>query len=77
MTYAFHDLAHIILSYLDDLTLIPKNAHNTSRIYKSSLNVVEDTILTEPPEMCLLHHAGRLLGFIISQQGITIDPLKV
>jgi hypothetical protein len=44
MTYAFHDLAHIILSYLDDLTARSKNAHNTSRIYGSSLNVVEDTI---------------------------------
>jgi hypothetical protein len=41
MTYIFHDLAAIILAYLDDLT------------------------------------AGRLLGFIISQSGITMDPLKV
>jgi hypothetical protein len=78
MTYIFHDLAHIILAYLDDLTA-RSNKHTQHlddlriifqwfRQYNFRLN----------PLKCVFYvTAGCLLGFIISQRSITVDPLKV
>jgi hypothetical protein len=31
----------------------------------------------EPPQVHILHHCRCLLGFIVSQHGIMVDPLKV
>jgi hypothetical protein len=78
MTYIFHDLAHIILAYLDDLTARSKKCtqhlddlqiiFQWCRQYKIHLN----------PLKCMFYvTVGCLFGFIISQSGITVDPLKV
>jgi hypothetical protein len=78
MTFAFHDLKHIVKAYLDDLT-----AHSCKR---------EDHVihLHLVFERCryyrirLNHHkcifcvkSGHLLGFLVSETGIMVDPLKV
>jgi hypothetical protein len=78
MTYIFHDLAEIILAYLDDLTARSKKRtqhlddlriiFQRCRQYKIRLN---------PLKCVYCVTAGHLLGFIISQNGITVDPLKV
>jgi len=78
MSYAFHDIKHIIKAYLDNLV-----AHSRKRIdhpkhlqlifeqccfYKIQLNMIKCFF----PIM-----SNRLLGFIISTEGIHVDPFKV
>jgi hypothetical protein len=78
MTYIFHDLAHIILAYLDDLTARSKK--HTQHL--DDLRVIfqrcrQYNICLNPLKCVFCITAGHLLGFIVSQCGITIDPLKV
>jgi hypothetical protein len=54
--------------------LAPKNALNISMIYESSSN----SVISMNSLKCVFCISARcLLGFIISQCGITVDPLKV
>jgi hypothetical protein len=78
MTYIFHDLAAIILAYLDDLTARSKKRTQ----HLDDLRVIfqrchQYNIHLNPLKCIFCVTAGRLLGFIISQNGITVDPLKV
>jgi hypothetical protein len=78
MTYIFHDLAHIILAYLDDLTARSKKCTQ----HLDDLRIIfqrcrQYNIRLNPLKCMFCVTAGRLLGFIISQSGITMDPLKV
>jgi hypothetical protein len=78
MTYIFHNLAHIILTYLDDL--IARSKKRTQHI--DDLQIVlqrchQYNIHLNPLKCVFCVTAGCLLGFIISQSGITMDPLKV
>ena len=78
MNFAFHNIKSIVEAYLDD-----SPAHSSKRIdhpyhlrfifercryYKIHLN----------PHKCVFYvESGRLLGFIVSNKGIHVDPLKV
>jgi hypothetical protein len=78
MTYIFHDLAHIILAYLDDLTARSKKCTQ----HLDDLCIIfqrcrQYNILLNPLKCVFCVTVGRLLGFIVSQCGITVDPLKV
>ena len=78
MTYIFHDLAHIILAYLDDLTARSKK--HTQHL--DDLQIIfqwccQYNIHLNPLKCLFCVTVGCLLGFIISQRGITVDPLKV
>jgi hypothetical protein len=78
MTYVFHDLSHIILAYLDDLTARSKKQTQ----HLDDLRVVfqrcrQYNIRLNPLKCVFCITIGRLLGFIVSQHGITVDPLKV
>jgi hypothetical protein len=78
MSYAFHDIKHIVQPYLDDLPA--HSIHHVDhpihlraiflrcRFYHIRLN----------PHKCVFCiESDRLLGFIVSRQGIRVDPLKV
>jgi hypothetical protein len=78
MSYAFHDIKHIVQPYLDDLPSHSMHRVNhpthlraifiRCRFYRIRLN----------PHKCVFCvESGCLLGFIISRQGIRVDPLKV
>jgi hypothetical protein len=78
MSYAFHDIKHIVQPYLDDLpahSLCRVNHPNhlqaifvRCRFYRIHLN----------PHKCVFCvESSHLLGFIISHQGIRVDPIKV
>jgi hypothetical protein len=78
MSYAFHDIKHIVQPYLDDLPThsMHRVDHPTHlkaifvrcRFYRIRLN----------PHKCVFcMEFGRLLGFIVSRQGIQVDPIKV
>jgi hypothetical protein len=77
MTYIFHDLAHIILAYLDDLTARSKKCTQ----HLDDLQIIfqrcrQYNICLNPLKCVFCVTVGRLLRFIISQRGITVDPLK-
>jgi hypothetical protein len=78
MSYAFHDIKHIVQPYLDDLPAHSMHrqdhpAHLRAifircRYYRIRLN----------PHKCVFCvESDRLLGFIVSLHGIRVDPLKV
>jgi hypothetical protein len=78
MSYAFHDIKHIIQPYLEDLPThsMHKVDHPTHlrdivvrcRFYHICLN----------PHKCIFCvESDHLLGFIVSFQGIRVDPIKV
>jgi hypothetical protein len=77
MSYAFHDIKHIMQPYLDDLSMhsMRRQDHPTHlmailvhcRYYRIRLN----------PHKCIFCvESDRLLGFIVSIHGIRVDPLK-
>ena len=78
MNYIFHDLAHLILAYLDNLTVWSKKRYDHlkdlrlvfqwCRQYNLCLNLLK----------CIFNViAWGIIGFIVSQQGIKLYPLKV
>ena len=78
MTYIFHDLAHIILAYLDNLTTRSKK--HTQHL--DDLQIIfqwchQYNICLNLLKCMFCVTTERLLGFIISQSDITMDPLKV
>jgi hypothetical protein len=78
MTFSFHDLKHIIEAYLDDLA-----AHSRKRVdHVIHLRLVFERscyyrIWLNPHKCIFCVKSGRLLGFLVSETGIMVDPLKV
>jgi hypothetical protein len=78
MTYIFHDLANIILAYLDDLTARSKKRTQHLDDLRTIFQWCRQYNIRLNPLKCVFCvTAGRLLSFIVSQRGITVDPLKV
>eukprot|EP00253_Pinus_taeda_P019998 PITA_19998 len=78
MSYAFHDIKHIIEAYLDNLVARSRKrtdhpshlrlVFERCRFYKIRLN----------PNKCVFAVTSNwLLGFIVSNEGIRVDPFKV
>jgi hypothetical protein len=78
MSYAFHHVNHIVKPYFDDLPAhsmchVDHPIHLCAiflqcRFYHIRLN----------PHKCVFCvESSRILGFIVSRQGIWVDPLKV
>ena len=78
MSYAFHDIKHVIEAYLDDLA-----AHSRKRTdHPSHLRLVFGRcrfykIWLNPNKCVFVVASGRLLDFIVSTKGIRVDPFKV
>ena len=78
MKLTFYDLKKIIEVYLDDLV-----AHSRLRVrHPYHLRLVFERfhryqIQLNPHKCIFCMKVGRLLGFIISKEGIRVDPLKV
>jgi hypothetical protein len=78
MSYAFHDIKHIVQPYLDDLP-----AHSMHRVdHPTHLRAIfvryQFYCIHLNPHKCVFCvESDRLLGFIVSHQGIRVDPLKV
>jgi hypothetical protein len=78
MSYAFHDIKHIIQPYLDDLP-----AHSMHRVdHPTHLRAIFVRcrfyrIRLNPHKCIFCVESSHLLGFIVSRQGIWVDPLKV
>jgi hypothetical protein len=78
MSYAFHDIMHIIQPYLDDLP-----AHSMHRVdhpthlWAIFIHCRFYWIHLNPHKCVFCVEFDRLLGFIVLRQGIQVDPLKV
>ena len=77
MSYCFHDLAHIILAYLYDLTAHSKHrAQHLHDLRTIFLRCRKYNIHLNPLKCVFCIPVGCLLGLIVSKDGITLDPLK-
>ena len=77
MSYCFHDLAHIIFAYLDDLTACSKHrAQHLHDLRTVFLQCRKYNIRLNPLKCVFCVPVGRILGFIVYKDGITLDPLK-
>ena len=78
MTFTFHDLKHIVEAYLDDLS-----THSHKRVdHPKYLQLVFEICLhyrihLNPHKCIFCVKLGRLLGFLVSENGIMVDFLKV
>jgi hypothetical protein len=78
MSFAFHDLKHIVEAYLDDLASCSRKRKD----HPMHLQLIFEhyryfRIRLNPNKCSFCFTSGRLLGFIISTTGIMVDPLKV
>jgi hypothetical protein len=77
MSYAFHNIKHIVQPYLDDLS-----AHSLRRVdHPTHLRAVFVRcrfyrIRPNPHKCVFCIESGCLLGFIVSRHGIRVDPIK-
>ena len=78
MTLIFHDLKSIIEVFLDDLA-----AHSHMRMrHPYHLRLVFErcrhySVRLNPNKCIFCVRFGHLIGFIVSKEGIRVDPLKV
>jgi hypothetical protein len=78
MNFSFHDLKHIVKAYLDDLA-----AHSRKRVdHVIHLHIVFERcfyyrIRLNPHKCIFCVKFGHLIGFLVFETGIMVDPLKV
>ena len=78
MSYAFHDIRHIVQPYLDDLpTHSARREDHPEHLRQIFLRCRRYNIRLNPHKCVFCVDSGRLLGFIVSKDGILLDPLKV
>eukprot|EP00253_Pinus_taeda_P006813 PITA_06813 len=78
MSYAFHDIRHIVQPYLDDLPAhSAKRKDHPAHLREIFLRCRHYNIRINPHKCVFCVESGRLLGFVVSQEGIRLDPLKV
>jgi hypothetical protein len=78
MSFAFHDLKHIVEAYLDDLASLSRKRkdHPTHlRLIFERCRYFRIRLNPNKCSFCII--SRRLLGFIVSTTGIMVDPLKV
>lgn len=68
----------LVLIYLDDITVFSKNANeNLSHLKQVFERCREFGISLNPKKCIFVVHEGKLIGHIVSKQGITIDLERV
>ena len=78
MSYAFHDIKHVVEPYLDDLPAHSKQRHiHVDHLRAVFLRCHHFNIRLNPHKCVFCVEVGRLLGFIVPKDGIHIDPLKI
>ena len=78
MSYVFHDIKHIVEPYLDDLpTHSQRREDHPGNLRDIFLRCRDYNIRLNPHKCVFCVETGRLLGFVVSKDGIRIDPLKI
>ena len=78
MSYAFHDIKHIVQPYLDDLPThsLHRDDHPT-HLRAIFMRCRHYNIRLNSHKCVFCVQSGRLLGFIISKADIHVNPSKV
>jgi hypothetical protein len=78
MTFTFHDLKHIVEYYLDYLASHSrKRADHSTHLWLVFERCRCYRIWLNPHKCIFCVRSGRLLGFLVSETDIMVDPLKV
>ena len=78
MSYAFHEIKSIVQPYLDDLPVKSKKCRDHLDHLRKIFRCYRYYNICLNPHICIfVVESGRLLGFIVANDGIWIDPLKV
>jgi len=78
MNYAFHDVKNIIQSYQDDLPAHSRKQTNYPQHLRAIFLRCRHYKIRLNPHKCVFCVSfGRLLGFVVSKDGIHLDPCKV
>jgi hypothetical protein len=78
MSFAFHDLKHIVETYLDDLASLSRKRMDHPTHLRLIFECCRYFRIHLNPNKCSFYvMSGRLLGFIVSTTGIIVNPLKV
>ena len=78
MNYAFHDIKDIVQPYLDDLPAHSrKRTQHPLHLRAIFLRCRHYKIRLNPHECVFCVSFGHLFGFIVSKDGIRLDPCKV
>ena len=78
MSYAFHDIKHIIEAYLDDLAARSRKRTDHPRHLRLVFERCHFYKIWLNPNKCIFTvTSGWLLGFIVSNEGIRVDLFKV
>ena len=78
MSYAFHDIKRIVQPYLDDLLArSTKHKDHPDHLHQIFLCCRCYNIRLNPHKCIFCVNSGKILGLIISKDGIFLDPLKV
>ena len=78
MSYVFHDIKHIVESYLDDLPAhLQRREDYPGHLRDIFLRCYHYNIRLNLHKCVFYDETGRLLGFVVSKDGIQIDPLKI
>ena len=78
MSYAFHDIKHLVELYLNDLpSHSQQREENIGHLRDIFLRCCHYNIWLNPYKCVFCVENGRLLIFVVSKDGIQIDPLKI
>ena len=78
MSYAFHDIKSIVQPYLDDLPVKSRWCQDhMDDLQQIFMRCRYYNILLYPHKCIFGVESGHLLGFIVANDGIRVDPLKV
>ena len=78
MSYAFHDIKKVVEPYLDDLLVHSQQQEDHCGHLRDIFLRCRHYNIRFNPHKCVFYvEIGRLLGFVVSKDGIQIDPLKI
>lgn len=79
MMYIFHDYMHdIVEDYVDDVLAKSKTQEDHPKVLMKIFDrLIEHSIQLNPKKCVFGVTSEKLLGFIISKQGIEVDPNKI
>ena len=78
MPYAFHNIKHIVEMYLDDLPAHSQQQEDhPGHLREIFLRCRHYNIRINPHKCVFYIEMGLLLGFVVSKDGIRIEPLKI
>ena len=78
MSYAFHDIKHIVEPYLDNLPAHSQQQEDHPGHLRDICLRCRHYNLWLNPHKCVFYvETGCMLGFVVSKDGIRIDPLKI